>query len=67
MPNLAGWYVFGDYCTGEIWALDPAASPDAPRVVPLPNLGGVAAISVGADGELYAVSNGGTIARFVAP
>ena len=29
-PDLAGWYVFGDYCTGEIWALDPASAPDAP-------------------------------------
>ena len=23
VPDLAGWYVFGDYCTGQIWALDP--------------------------------------------
>ena len=23
--GLAGWYVFGDYCTGEILALDPAS------------------------------------------
>ena len=67
VPNLSGWYLFGDYCTGEIWALDPAGAPDAPRIVPLANLEGVAAISVGGDGQLYAVSNGGTIARFVAP
>ena len=67
VPNLSGWYLFGDYCTGEIWALDPAGAPDAPRIVALANLEGVAAISVGGDGQLYAVSNGGTIARFVAP
>ena len=24
VPELAGAYLFGDYCTGEIWALDPA-------------------------------------------
>ena len=23
IPDLQGWYVYGDYCTGEIWALDP--------------------------------------------
>ena len=67
VPNLAGWYVFGDYCSGQIWALDPASTADAPRVVEIANLGGLAAISVGADGELYAISNGGTIARLVAP
>ena len=67
VPELDGWYVFGDYCSGEIWALDPAATADAPRVVPLGNLPALAAISVGADGELYAISNAGTIARLVAP
>ena len=67
VPDLAGWYVFGDYCSGQIWALDPASTADAPRVVEIANLGGLAAISVGADGELYVISNGGTIARLVAP
>jgi glucose/arabinose dehydrogenase len=67
VPDLAGWYVFGDYCSGDIWAFDPASAGDAPRVVPLANLPGLAAVSVGADGELYAVSNSGTIARFVTP
>ena len=37
VPNLAGWYVFGDYCSGDIWAFDPASSPDAPRIVTLAN------------------------------
>ena len=67
VPELNGWYVFGDYCSGEIWALDPASTADAPRVVPIANLPALAAISLGADGAVYAISNGGTIARFVAP
>jgi hypothetical protein len=67
VPNLAGWYVFGDYCSGDIWAFDPASTSEAPRVVALGNLPGLAAISVGADGELYAVSIAGAVARLVAP
>jgi len=66
VPDLVGWYVFGDYCTGQIWALDPAAPPDAPRVLEIARLGGLAAIAEGPERELYAVSNSGTVARFVA-
>lgn len=66
VPDLDGWYVFGDYCSGEIWALDPAGTVDAPRVVALAELQGVAAISVGPDRELYAVSNAGPVMRIIA-
>jgi glucose/arabinose dehydrogenase len=24
IPSLHGWYVYGDFCSGEIWALNPA-------------------------------------------
>jgi glucose/arabinose dehydrogenase len=65
VPDLDGWYVFGDYCSGEIWALDPAATPDAPRVVDLGTLPGLAAINVGPGGDVYAVSNAGPLARLV--
>ena len=66
VPDLAGWYLFGDYCTGQIWALDPTAPPSEPRVVELAELGGLAAITSGPDAEVYAVSNGGTVARLIA-
>ena len=26
IPALRGWYVFGDYCSGEIWAISSSAS-----------------------------------------
>lgn len=64
--DLAGWYVFGDFCTGEIWALDPTASPENPRVVDLGQLSGLSSIAQGPERELYAVSNSGTVARFSA-
>jgi glucose/arabinose dehydrogenase len=67
VANLAGWYIFGDYCTGEIWAFDPASPADAPRIVTIANLPGLAAISVGPERELYAISNAGTIARLANP
>jgi glucose/arabinose dehydrogenase len=24
IPSMYGWYVYGDYCSGEIWAVNPA-------------------------------------------
>jgi glucose/arabinose dehydrogenase len=28
IPSLSGWYVYGDFCSGRIWAVNPAdASP----------------------------------------
>ena len=65
VPDLAGWYVFGDYCTGQIWALDPTVPASQPRVVEIARLDGLAAVSTGPDGDLYAVSNAGTVARFI--
>jgi glucose/arabinose dehydrogenase len=64
VTDLAGWYLFGDYCTGQIWALDPSAPPTEPRVVEIAQLGALVAIASGPEGEVYAVSNGGTVARF---
>ena len=64
--DLAGWYVFGDYCSGQIWALDPTAPTSEPRVVEIAQLGALVSISVGPDGELHAVSDSGTIARLTA-
>jgi glucose/arabinose dehydrogenase len=65
VPDLQGWYVFGDYCTGQIWALDPTAPPTEPRVIQIAELGGLAAIAVGPERDLYAVSNSGTVARLI--
>ena len=61
--DLAGWYVFGDYCSGQIWALDPTAPPTEPRVIEIAELPNLVAIAEGPDRELYAVSNGGTVAQ----
>lgn len=65
VPDLAGWYLFGDYCSGQIWALDPTAPPAEPRVVEIAQLEAVVAITEAPDGEMYTVSNGGTVARLI--
>jgi len=64
VPGLQGWYVFGDYCSGEIWGLDTTSAAETPRTVPLAQLDVVVAVHEGPFGDLYAVSNAGTVARF---
>lgn len=27
VPSLRGWYIYGDYCSGEIWAVPAASTP----------------------------------------
>jgi glucose/arabinose dehydrogenase len=66
VPDLQGWYVFGDYCTGQIWALDPTVPASEPRVIEIARLDNLVAIAPGPDGDLYAVSNAGTVARLIA-
>ena len=64
VADLDGWYVYGDYCTGTIWGYDTTSPADAPVVVELAELPELVSIAGGREGELYAVSNGGVVARF---
>jgi glucose/arabinose dehydrogenase len=65
IAGLQGWYVFGDYCSGQIWALDTTAPPSEPRVIEIAQLDSLVAIAEGPDHDIYAVSNNGTVARFI--
>lgn len=58
---LRGRYVYGDFCTGMIWSLDPADPGLVRRELDL----GTTLDSFGEDeaGELYAVSRTGTVFR----
>ena len=66
-PALAGGYLFGDYCTGRMWALDPTDSgPVAPIEV---GQSGRNLSAFGEDeaGELFATDfSGGAILRVTA-
>ena len=65
IPSLAGWYVFGDYCSGEVLAV-PSGASSKPAPVTLFGTGsGRLVSSFGQDwaGELYVVDLGGTVYR----
>jgi glucose/arabinose dehydrogenase len=65
IPSLAGWYLFGDYCSGEILAV-PAGASSRPAPVTLFGTGsGRLVSSFGQDwaGELYVCDLRGTVYR----
>ncbi len=66
VPSLAGWYLFGDYCSGHVTALQ-ATDGALTGQVELGTVSGVSAICAGPDGELYVLSlNDGAIYRVAA-
>jgi len=64
-PGLRGGYVYSDFCTGTIWALDAGAASPAPGVVGA-GADRIAAFGEDEAGEAYAASLDGTIFRVVA-
>jgi glucose/arabinose dehydrogenase len=66
-PELQGIYVFADYCSGIMFALNPAAGPAEPRQLLETDLS-IAAFGTDEDGELYLVDRlGGTVQRVTLP
>lgn len=71
VPSLRGWYVYGDYCTGTVWAI-PATSKPGSRPIPVTLVAKGPQISsfaqdyyrAGAPPELYILSFDGKIYRF---
>jgi len=64
IEDLFGWYVFGDFCSGRIWGYDPTSKSGEPLVIELAELASLTAIAIGGEGELFALSNAGTVSRF---
>ena len=67
IPSLAGWYVFGDFCSGEVLAV-PSTAANASRPAPVTLFGtgsGREVSSFGQDwaGRLYVVDLRGTVYR----
>lgn len=64
IPSLRGWYLFSDYCSGTVWAIE-ADRDDEQRPVTLLESGrSIAGFGVGDDGEVYLADlGGGTILR----
>ncbi len=64
MPELDGWYVYGDFCSGRVWAIDAAA--DAGAAIPLADTGAaIASFAQDAGGEIYMVTFNNAIYQLV--
>jgi len=66
IPELAGRYVFGDYCGSQIEAIDPGLDAPEAGVVSDDAVSNLVAFGEDADGELYALSLDGGVFRLVA-
>jgi glucose/arabinose dehydrogenase len=71
IPDLGGWYLFADYCTGTIMGVRSDERPTAGEVIqprPLLETGfSVSTLGVGPEGDLYVADMfGGGIYRIVA-
>ena len=65
---LAGWYVFADYCTGEVMAISVtgagtgiAVSPESTVLIDADDR--VSAVASGPDGVVYVLTFGDTVYR----
>ncbi|MDX9856758.1 MAG: PQQ-dependent sugar dehydrogenase [candidate division Zixibacteria bacterium] len=70
IPDLTGWYIYGDYCTGQIWRLkvDSAGNVDSEFGSPMFDVGNFDLATFGEDyyGELYiAELNTGRVRKIV--
>lgn len=65
VPELRDSYVYGDFCSGEIWGIpaDGSASP----IVIATGLGNVSSFGTDANGEVYVLRFGRPIARLTSP
>ncbi len=64
IPALRGWYVFGDYCSGEIFTVPASASSKPPKVrLAGPGGGLISSFGESAGGALFVVYLGGSIYR----
>jgi glucose/arabinose dehydrogenase len=60
IPALTGRYIFGDYCSGNVWTMP--ATGGAPRLESI-RVPGLSSFGESLAGELYAVSHEGVIYR----
>jgi glucose/arabinose dehydrogenase len=64
LPELTGWYIYGDYCSGRIWGVDTGSENGA--AIPLADTGrNIASFAQDNAGELYVVTFNNEIARLV--
>ena len=67
LPSLYGAYVYGDYCSGRIWALRHDGDEVTEHMQIVDSGLRIPSFAEDAAGELYVLSFDGTIYRLVAP
>lgn len=61
LASLAGWYVFGDYCSGHITAIKVVGTKTTRVVRLVPDAGSVTAVRSVASGDVYVLELGGRV------
>ncbi len=64
LPELDGWYVYGDFCSGVVWAFD-TAQPGAVPVRLMESGRSISSFAEDAAGELYLVTFNNEVVRIV--
>jgi glucose/arabinose dehydrogenase len=64
MPELDGWYVYGDYCTGNVWALDTTDETSDPVRIAETGLQ-IASFWQDAEGEIYLITFANRVLKLV--
>jgi uncharacterized repeat protein (TIGR03806 family) len=66
MPSLVGTYIYGDFATGNIWALTyDADNQPTPKVIATVAADTLVSFGQGNDGEVYTVQISGEISKLV--
>jgi glucose/arabinose dehydrogenase len=66
LPGLQGAYVYGDFCSGEIFAAIPASGGWSPRLL-LKSSAAIVSFGESADGELFVADYNGAVYEVAAP
>ena len=64
LPDLQGYYFYGDWCTGTVWAARRDANGDWQSVVSLESGRQISSFGEDEAGELYLVDYAGNVLRF---
>lgn len=64
IPEFDGYYLYGDYCTGEIWGLSTKDMPVAAPFLLTQSAANVSSFAEDNDGEIYILQSNGQIGKF---